>query len=144
MLHKHCLALGVLLKYFRNLKHNVHRSYYLLCLFARMLVLLIEWCASRGRVSVLLKSNSCFLQLSFQMWTNQMQDTLNSKKKGDVAFRHKDFRAAIECYSQVRKFVKIDLSKTLSFGLQLNVTELQSLVSFGCFYFHFPVFRYTV
>nr|GLL43319.1 probable serine/threonine-protein kinase At5g41260 [Ipomoea trifida] len=39
-------------------------------------------------------------ELSFQMWTNQMQDTLNSKKKGDVAFRHKDFRAAIECYSQ--------------------------------------------
>ncbi|KAF2313342.1 hypothetical protein P3X46_030036 [Hevea brasiliensis] len=39
-------------------------------------------------------------ELSFQMWTNQMQETLNSKKKGDVAFRHKDFRAAIECYSQ--------------------------------------------
>ncbi|KAL8543665.1 hypothetical protein ACS0TY_004294 [Phlomoides rotata] len=38
-------------------------------------------------------------ELSFQMWTNQMQDTLNSKKKGDVAFRHKDFKAAIECYS---------------------------------------------
>lgn len=42
------------------------------------------------------------LQLSFQMWTGQMQETLNSKKKGDVAFRHKDFRAAIECYTQVR------------------------------------------
>lgn len=42
------------------------------------------------------------MQLSFQMWTNQMQDTLNSKKKGDAAFRHKDFKAAIECYSQVR------------------------------------------
>lgn len=39
-------------------------------------------------------------ELSFQMWTNQMQDTLNSKKKGDVAFRHKDFVAAIECYTQ--------------------------------------------
>ncbi|CAN0841305.1 Serine/threonine-protein kinase BSK7 [Linum grandiflorum] len=39
-------------------------------------------------------------ELSFQMWTNQMQDTLNSKKKGDVAFRHKDLKAAIECYSQ--------------------------------------------
>ncbi|KAJ9173611.1 hypothetical protein P3X46_016728 [Hevea brasiliensis] len=39
-------------------------------------------------------------ELSFQMWTNQMQETLNSKKKGDVAFRHKEFRAAIECYSQ--------------------------------------------
>ena len=42
------------------------------------------------------------LQLSFQMWTNQMQETLTSKKKGDVAFRHKDFRAVIECYTQVR------------------------------------------
>ncbi|GLU05802.1 hypothetical protein SLE2022_228810 [Rubroshorea leprosula] len=39
-------------------------------------------------------------ELSFQMWTNQMQETLNSKKKGDAAFRHKDFRAAIECYTQ--------------------------------------------
>ncbi|KAL3652668.1 Serine/threonine-protein kinase bsk7 [Castilleja foliolosa] len=39
-------------------------------------------------------------ELSFQMWTNQMQDTLNSKKKGDVAFRNKDFSVAIDCYTQ--------------------------------------------
>ncbi|KAK1438628.1 hypothetical protein QVD17_04437 [Tagetes erecta] len=39
-------------------------------------------------------------ELSFHMWTSQMQDTLNSKKKGDVAFRHKEFKAAIECYTQ--------------------------------------------
>ncbi|KAL5796210.1 hypothetical protein ACOSQ2_001030 [Xanthoceras sorbifolium] len=39
-------------------------------------------------------------ELSFQMWTDQMQETLNSKKKGDVAFRQKDFREAIECYTQ--------------------------------------------
>ncbi|KAG8044020.1 hypothetical protein GUJ93_ZPchr0458g22710 [Zizania palustris] len=39
-------------------------------------------------------------ELSFQMWTNQMQDTLNSKKKGDNAFRQKDFSTAIDCYSQ--------------------------------------------
>ncbi|XP_057250826.1 serine/threonine-protein kinase BSK7 isoform X1 [Beta vulgaris subsp. vulgaris] len=39
-------------------------------------------------------------ELSFQMWTSQMQDTLTSKKKGDVAFRQKDFKTAIECYSQ--------------------------------------------
>lgn len=45
--------------------------------------------------------NHCNVQLSFQMWTNQVQDTLTSKKKGDVAFRHKDFRAAIDCYTQV-------------------------------------------
>ncbi|KAL5565647.1 hypothetical protein UlMin_028811 [Ulmus minor] len=39
-------------------------------------------------------------ELSFQMWTDQMQETLNSKKKGDVAFKQKDFGTAIECYSQ--------------------------------------------
>lgn len=39
-------------------------------------------------------------ELSFQMWTNQMQETLNSKKKGDFAFRHKELKAAIECYTQ--------------------------------------------
>ncbi|KAL6502316.1 Serine/threonine-protein kinase bsk7 [Orobanche hederae] len=39
-------------------------------------------------------------ELSFQMWTNQMQETLNSKKKGDAAFRHKEFRVAIDCYTQ--------------------------------------------
>lgn len=41
------------------------------------------------------------LQLSFQMWTDQMQETLNSKKKGDTAFHQKDFKAAIENYTQV-------------------------------------------
>ncbi|EYU41809.1 hypothetical protein MIMGU_mgv1a004097mg [Erythranthe guttata] len=39
-------------------------------------------------------------ELSFQMWTNQMQETLNSKKQGDAAFRAKDFTTAIDCYSQ--------------------------------------------
>lgn len=44
---------------------------------------------------------SPLLQLSFQMWTNQMQETLNSKKHGDTAFRAKDFGTAIDCYTQV-------------------------------------------
>lgn len=44
------------------------------------------------------------LQLSFQMWTDQMQETLTSKKKGDAAFKQKDFGIAIECYSQVKFF----------------------------------------
>jgi BR-signaling kinase len=39
-------------------------------------------------------------ELSFQMWTDQMQESLNSKKKGDTAFRHKESKTAIECYSQ--------------------------------------------
>lgn len=38
-------------------------------------------------------------ELSFQMWTNQMQETLNSKKHGDTAFRAKDFPTAIDCYT---------------------------------------------
>ncbi|GAV65470.1 Pkinase_Tyr domain-containing protein [Cephalotus follicularis] len=39
-------------------------------------------------------------ELSFQMWTNQMQETLNSKKHGDTAFRAKDFAIAADCYTQ--------------------------------------------
>ncbi|CAI9098349.1 OLC1v1034981C1 [Oldenlandia corymbosa var. corymbosa] len=39
-------------------------------------------------------------ELSFQMWTNQMQETLNSKKQGDAAFRAKDFTTAIDGYTQ--------------------------------------------
>ncbi|XP_022732248.1 probable serine/threonine-protein kinase BSK3 [Durio zibethinus] len=38
-------------------------------------------------------------ELSFQMWTDQIQETLNSKKRGDTAFRVKDFGTAIECYT---------------------------------------------
>ncbi|KAA3456766.1 putative serine/threonine-protein kinase [Gossypium australe] len=37
--------------------------------------------------------------LSFQMWTDKIQETLNSKKSGDTAFRAKDFGTAIECYT---------------------------------------------
>ncbi|XP_057512084.1 serine/threonine-protein kinase BSK5-like [Actinidia eriantha] len=39
-------------------------------------------------------------ELSFQMWTSQIQETLNSKKSGDFAFRAKDFTTAIDCYTQ--------------------------------------------
>ncbi|KAL8144017.1 hypothetical protein V2J09_017049 [Rumex salicifolius] len=39
-------------------------------------------------------------ELSFQMWTNPIQETLNSKKHGDSAFRIKDFATAIKCYTQ--------------------------------------------
>ncbi|KAJ7980788.1 Kinase family protein [Quillaja saponaria] len=39
-------------------------------------------------------------ELSFQMWTNQLQETLNSKKQGDAAFRAKDLSTAIDCYTQ--------------------------------------------
>ncbi|RWW23378.1 hypothetical protein BHE74_00053585 [Ensete ventricosum] len=38
--------------------------------------------------------------LSFQVWTSQIQETLNTKKHGDNAFRAKDFGTAIDCYTQ--------------------------------------------
>lgn len=41
------------------------------------------------------------LQLSFQMWTNQLQETLNSKTRGDACFKAKEFAVAIDCYTQV-------------------------------------------
>ncbi|KAI4297847.1 hypothetical protein L6164_037712 [Bauhinia variegata] len=39
-------------------------------------------------------------ELSFQEWTQQMRDMLEARKRGDYAFRDKDFRTAIENYSQ--------------------------------------------
>ena len=45
--------------------------------------------------------NLFFLKLSFQEWTQQVQDMVNTKKFGDIAFRDKDFKNAIEYYSKV-------------------------------------------
>ncbi|XP_050204141.1 serine/threonine-protein kinase BSK3 [Mercurialis annua] len=39
-------------------------------------------------------------ELSFQMWTDEMKETLTFKKRGDSAFKQKDFRDAMECYTQ--------------------------------------------
>ncbi|CAL8999077.1 unnamed protein product [Prunus brigantina] len=39
-------------------------------------------------------------ELSFQMWTDQMQERLNFKKQGDAAFRAKEFASAIEFYTE--------------------------------------------
>ncbi|KAL0727617.1 hypothetical protein Bca4012_023710 [Brassica carinata] len=40
-------------------------------------------------------------ELSFQEWTQPVQEMLNTKKLGDAAFRDKDFENAIECYSKL-------------------------------------------
>jgi len=37
-----------------------------------------------------------------------MQETLDSKKKGDAAFRLKDFKTAIDGYTQVSNFLALD------------------------------------
>ncbi|XP_062174707.1 serine/threonine-protein kinase BSK2-like [Alnus glutinosa] len=40
-------------------------------------------------------------ELSFQEWTQQVQDMLNTKKFGDISFRDKDFKNAINHYSKL-------------------------------------------
>ncbi|CAN1295957.1 Serine/threonine-protein kinase BSK2 [Linum perenne] len=40
-------------------------------------------------------------ELSFQEWTQQVQDMLNTKKFGDIAFRDKDFKNAVDCYTKL-------------------------------------------
>ncbi|XP_010553059.1 PREDICTED: probable serine/threonine-protein kinase At5g41260 [Tarenaya hassleriana] len=39
-------------------------------------------------------------ELSFQMWTGQMQENLDYKRHGDAAFHAKDFETAIEFYTE--------------------------------------------
>ncbi|CAI9768519.1 unnamed protein product [Fraxinus pennsylvanica] len=39
-------------------------------------------------------------ELSFHIWTDQIQESLNCRKRGDTAFRAKDFTTAIACYTQ--------------------------------------------
>jgi BR-signaling kinase len=40
-------------------------------------------------------------ELSFQEWTQQVQDMMNTKKFGDIAFRDKDFKNAVDYYSKL-------------------------------------------
>ncbi|XP_050238572.1 serine/threonine-protein kinase BSK2 [Mercurialis annua] len=40
-------------------------------------------------------------ELSFQEWTQQVQDMLNTKKFGDIAFRDKDFKNAVDYYTKL-------------------------------------------
>ncbi|XP_022153153.1 probable serine/threonine-protein kinase At4g35230 isoform X2 [Momordica charantia] len=44
-------------------------------------------------------------ELSFQEWTQQMRDMLEARKRGDLAFRDRDFKTAIDCYSQDRSLL---------------------------------------
>lgn len=50
---------------------------------------------------ILFIGNVFYLKLSFQEWTQQVQDMVNTKKFGDIAFRDKDFKNAVEHYSKV-------------------------------------------
>ncbi|XP_068339140.1 serine/threonine-protein kinase BSK5-like [Pyrus communis] len=43
-------------------------------------------------------------ELSFQIWTSEMQERQRCKKHGDAAFRAKDFTAAIDSYTEVGTF----------------------------------------
>ncbi|GKE36220.1 hypothetical protein Tco_1459625, partial [Tanacetum coccineum] len=40
--------------------------------------------------------------ISFQLWTSELQDALNGRKRGRTDFRGKDLNAAIDSYTGVR------------------------------------------
>ncbi|GFY90395.1 BR-signaling kinase 2 [Actinidia rufa] len=46
-------------------------------------------------------------ELSFQEWTQQVQDMLNTKKFGDIAFRDKDFKSSIDYYSKLVSMMSV-------------------------------------
>ncbi|ONK80255.1 uncharacterized protein A4U43_C01F15600 [Asparagus officinalis] len=46
-------------------------------------------------------------ELSFQEWTQQVQEMLTTKKLGDTAFRDKDFKTAIDCYSKLVSLMSV-------------------------------------
>ncbi|CAM8901763.1 unnamed protein product [Rhodiola kirilowii] len=46
-------------------------------------------------------------ELSFQEWTQQVQDMVNTKKSGDIAFRDKDFKNAVEYYSKLVSMMSV-------------------------------------
>lgn len=58
-------------------------------------------CACRAIYTGNIDVSFLCIQLSFQEWTQQMRDMLEARKRGDFAFRDKDFKTAIDCYSQV-------------------------------------------
>lgn len=59
------------------------------------------------------------LQLSFQEWTQQVQEMLNTKKFGDVAFRDKDFKSSVDHYTKVSRYM--DMTCYFSFLTKENV-----------------------
>uniref|UniRef100_A0A6N2LUG2 Serine/threonine-protein kinase BSK1-like TPR repeats domain-containing protein n=1 Tax=Salix viminalis TaxID=40686 RepID=A0A6N2LUG2_SALVM len=64
--------------------------------------------------------------LSFQMWTDEMQETLNAKKKGDSAFKQKDYRIAIVLHSGF-----LLISKFSTFFYDLDVGTMVSPAVFA-------------
>lgn len=59
------------------------------------------------------------MQLSFQEWTQQMRDMLEARKRGDLAFRDKDFKTAIDCYSQVCMLLLLPLERYIAPDMQI-------------------------
>jgi len=61
------------------------------------------------------------MKLSFQEWTQQVQEMLNTKKFGDIAFRDKDFKTAIDYYSKVS--TSLFSSFVCNYGRRLSQKE---------------------
>ncbi|KAK2969532.1 hypothetical protein RJ640_029825 [Escallonia rubra] len=54
------------------------------------------------------------MELSFQEWTPQVQQIINTKKFGDLAFRDRDFKSAIEYYSKLVSLMSVPSATVFS------------------------------
>ncbi len=57
-----------------------------------------------------------------------MQDMLNTKKFGDIAFRDKDFKSAIEYYSKVNALFPSPFSLSIAYLLKSRCLQNQLLI----------------
>ncbi|PKA66267.1 putative serine/threonine-protein kinase [Apostasia shenzhenica] len=68
-------------------------------------------------------------ELSFQEWTQQVQEMLNTKRYGDIAFKDKDFKNAIEYYSKRKPSQNEHISRTYIFHATLQLVVMMSVPS---------------
>ncbi|KAL6288965.1 hypothetical protein ACE6H2_006475 [Prunus campanulata] len=69
-------------------------------------------------------------ELSFQEWNQQMKDMLEAQKRGDLAFRDKDLRSAMDCHSQRERKRKVEMERRGRGRLQpRNDSSRESTVS---------------
>lgn len=49
------------------------------------------------------------------MWTSELQEALNGRKRADTAFKTKDFNTAIESYTTVSNFFFFEFASHMMF-----------------------------
>ncbi|KAK6143029.1 hypothetical protein DH2020_023377 [Rehmannia glutinosa] len=70
-------------------------------------------------------------ELSFQEWTQNVQDMLNTKRFGDIAFRDKDFKSATDYYSKLVSMMSVPSGTVLALSKLGMETDAQDMLNDG-------------